>query len=69
MPPEIAAGTATVAAAYRKYACAVCGYIYNEELGDPDEGFPPGTRYENIPDDWSCPDCGVSKRSFRLLAL
>jgi len=52
-----------------KYRCAVCGYIYNEALGDPVEGFAPGTRLEDIPDDWQCPDCGVSKRSFRLLTL
>jgi rubredoxin len=69
MPLEGAADTAIAAVAYRKWACAVCGYIYNEALGDPEEGFPPGTRFEDIPDDWSCPDCGVSKRSFRVLAL
>jgi rubredoxin len=69
MPPEIEAGSAAAPVAYRKWACAVCGYIYNEALGDPEEGFPPGTRYEDIPYDWICPDCGVSKRSFRLLAL
>jgi rubredoxin len=69
MPPEIEAGSAAATVAYRKWACAVCGYIYNEALGDPAEGFPPGTRYEDIPYDWICPDCGVSKRSFRLLAL
>jgi rubredoxin len=69
MLPEPATDTAVAAVAYRKWACAVCGYIYNEALGEPDEGFPPGTRFEDIPDDWSCPDCGVSKRSFRLLML
>jgi rubredoxin---NAD+ reductase len=69
MPPDAAADNTAAAVAYRKWACAVCGYIYNEAQGDPDEGFPPGTRFEAIPDDWSCPDCGVSKRSFRLLTL
>ena len=69
MPPEPATGTAIAAVVYRKWACAVCGYIYNEALGDPDEGFPPGMRFEDIPDDWSCPDCGVTKGSFRLLTL
>lgn len=46
---------------YRKFSCIVCGYIYDEEKGDPEHGFPPGTRWEQIPDSWSCPDCGASK--------
>lgn len=49
---------------YRQYICYVCGYIYDEANGDPDGGLPPGTRYEDIPDDWACPDCGVSKSDF-----
>ena len=52
---------------YRRYVCRVCGYIYDEALGDPDDGLPPGTRFEDIPDDWECPDCGVSKSDFELL--
>ncbi|MEH6561784.1 MAG: rubredoxin, partial [Marinobacter sp.] len=36
-----------------------CGHIYDEALGDEAEGFPPGTRFEDIPDDWCCPDCGA----------
>lgn len=69
MLPDAAADDAVAQRGYRKWACAVCGYIYNEALGDPDEGFPPGTRFEAIPDDWLCPECGVSKRSFRLLTV
>jgi len=69
MPPDPGAAGTIAAIGYRKWACTVCGYIYNEALGDPDEGFPPGTRFEEIPDDWLCPECGVSKRSFRLLTL
>ncbi|MFO7858305.1 MAG: FAD-dependent oxidoreductase [Ectothiorhodospiraceae bacterium] len=52
---------------YRRYLCRVCGYIYDEAEGDPDGGLPPGTRYEDIPDDWECPDCGVSKADFELI--
>jgi len=52
------------AASFRQYICLVCGYIYDEADGDPDGGLPPGTRYEDIPDDWVCPDCGVSKADF-----
>jgi rubredoxin-NAD+ reductase len=50
--------------AFRKWNCAVCDYIYDEALGDPEHGLAPGTRYEAIPDDWSCPDCGVTKTDF-----
>jgi rubredoxin-NAD+ reductase len=54
------------AIAYRQYICHACGYIYDEALGDPDSGLPAGTRYEDIPDDWSCPLCGVTKAGFSL---
>ncbi len=52
---------------YRKYVCVVCGYIYDEAEGDPDGGLPPGTRFEDIPDDWVCPECGASKDDFEPL--
>ena len=51
---------------YRKYACSACGYVYDEAVGDPDGGLPPGTRFEDIPDDWVCPECGVDKSFFDL---
>ncbi len=47
-----------------KYVCTVCGYIYDPEKGDPDSGIKPGTPFEEIPDDWVCPICGVAKDSF-----
>jgi len=47
-----------------KYECEVCGYIYDPELGDPDGGIEPGTKFEDIPDDWVCPECGVTKEDF-----
>jgi rubredoxin len=53
--------------AYRKYECVVCGFIYDEAEGLPDEGIPPGTRWEELPDDWLCPDCGVGKEDFDLI--
>ncbi|MCK9478344.1 MAG: rubredoxin [Firmicutes bacterium] len=46
-----------------KYQC-VCGYIYDPELGDPDNGVEPGTAFEDVPDDWTCPVCGLSKDAF-----
>ena len=48
----------------RRYQCKVCGYIYDPEEGDPHAGIPPGTAFEDIPDDWQCPICGVTKKDF-----
>jgi rubredoxin len=50
----------------KKYRCNVCGYIYDEALGDPDSGIQPGTKFEDLPDDWACPVCGVTKTDFEL---
>jgi rubredoxin len=52
---------------YRKYQCGVCGYIYDEAEGDEDGGIAPGTRWEDIPDDWRCPECGVEKSEYFLM--
>lgn len=51
-----------------KYECTVCGYIYDPELGDPDNGIAPGTSFENLPDDWVCPVCGAGKEDFEKVA-
>ncbi|RPJ63281.1 MAG: High molecular weight rubredoxin [Dehalococcoidia bacterium] len=48
-----------------KYECSVCGYIYDPEKGDPDGGIKPGTRFEDLPDDWTCPVCGAGKDQFK----
>jgi rubredoxin len=47
-----------------KYRCTVCGYIYDPEKGDPDNGIKPGTLFEDLPDDWVCPGCGAAKSQF-----
>jgi flavin reductase (DIM6/NTAB) family NADH-FMN oxidoreductase RutF/rubredoxin len=47
-----------------KYRCDVCGYIYDPEKGDPDNGVPAGTSFNDLPDDWVCPVCGAGKESF-----
>lgn len=49
---------------WKQFLCRACGFIYDEKLGDPDGGLPAGTRFEDIPDDWICPLCGVTKRDF-----
>lgn len=47
-----------------KYVCTVCGYVYDPEVGDPDSGIAPGTKWEDVPADWVCPACGVTKEEF-----
>ena len=44
-----------------RYVCTICGYVYDPEQGDPDNGVAPGTKFEDVPDDWQCPVCGASK--------
>ncbi|HSI23943.1 MAG TPA: rubredoxin [Methylophilaceae bacterium] len=51
----------------KQWICSVCGYIYDEAQGDPEHGLPPGTRWEDVPETWTCPDCGVSKRDFDMV--
>lgn len=48
----------------KKYVCGVCGYIYDPAKGDPDNGVPPNTPFEKVPDSWVCPECGVGKDEF-----
>ncbi len=50
-----------------KYLCTVCGYVYDPQVGDPDGGIEPGTAFEDLPDDWVCPECGVGKDLFEPL--
>ncbi|MDF1536481.1 MAG: rubredoxin [bacterium] len=47
-----------------KYRCTVCGYIYDPAQGDPDEGIDAGTDFNDVPDDWVCPECGADKSFF-----
>lgn len=49
----------------KKYVCNVCEWVYDPEIGDPDGGIPAGTPFEDIPEDWVCPVCGVGKDDFR----
>ncbi len=55
---------AATQAPWQSYICNACGYVYHEADGDPDGGLPPGTRLADIPDDWACPLCGVTKADF-----
>jgi len=51
----------------KKWRCIVCSYIYDPAVGDPDNGVPPGTPFESIPDDWVCPLCGAGKDEFEAV--
>jgi rubredoxin len=51
-----------------KWECTACGFIYDPEKGDPDNGIVPGTAFEDLPDDWTCPQCGVGKEFFQKMA-
>lgn len=50
-----------------KYICTVCDWVYDPEIGDPEHGIAPGTKFEEIPDDWVCPLCGVGKEDFEKI--
>jgi rubredoxin len=51
----------------KKYMCLICGWIYDEAAGAPDEGIPPGTKWEDVPPNWTCPECGARKEDFELI--
>jgi len=48
----------------KKYVCSICGYVYDPEAGDPENGVDPGTAFQDLPDDWVCPECGATKDLF-----
>ena len=50
-----------------KYVCDVCGWVYDPAMGDPDNGVVPGTPFEQVPDEWVCPECGADKSQFSLV--
>lgn len=52
---------------WKKYECIVCGWVYDEELGCPEEGIEPGTRWEDVPEEFLCPLCAVGKDMFEMV--
>ena len=54
---------------YKRYICLICGFIYDEEQGWPDDGIAPGTRWADVPDDWMCPDCMATKEDFDMVEV
>ncbi len=53
----------------RRFQCIVCGYEYDEAVGDPEHGIAAGTAWEDVPEDWECPECGVSKVDFEMVEV
>ncbi|HUT75257.1 MAG TPA: rubredoxin [Armatimonadota bacterium] len=51
----------------KKYICTICQWVYDPQVGDPDNGVNPGTAWEDLPEDWVCPECGVPKDLFEEL--
>ncbi|SAK93624.1 rubredoxin-type Fe(Cys)4 protein [Caballeronia glebae] len=54
---------------YRSWMCLICGWIYDEEAGLPEEGIAPGTRWEDVPINWTCPECGARKEDFEMVQI
>ena len=63
--------TATETHAYKTYMCLICGFLYDEAAGRPDDEVPilPGTKWEDVPMNWTCPDCGARKDDFEMVEI
>ena len=53
----------------KTYLCIACGFIYDETVGDSEHGILPGTRWEDVPEEWSCPECGLAKNEFEMVEI
>ncbi|MCH8072690.1 MAG: rubredoxin [Proteobacteria bacterium] len=53
----------------KAYMCLICGFVYNEEEGEPESGIAPGTRWDDVPLSWRCPDCGAGKEDFKMVEI
>jgi rubredoxin len=53
----------------KTYMCVICGYVYDEAKGDPEHGLEPGTRWEDVPLNWQCPECGAGKEDFEMTEI
>nr|WP_304597979.1 rubredoxin [Limnohabitans sp. Hippo4] len=54
---------------FKTYICIVCGFVYDEAEGRTEDGIAPGTLWAEVPEDWTCPDCGVAKADFEVVAI
>ncbi len=61
--------TQTQTPEYKTYMCLICGWLYNEATGAAEDGIPPGTRWEDVPINWTCPECGARKDDFEMVVV
>ena len=54
---------------FKAWMCIICGWVYDEEKGWPDDNIAPGTKWEDVPDDWICPECGATKEDFEMVEV
>jgi rubredoxin len=54
---------------FKTWMCLICGWVYDEAAGLPDEGIAPGTRWDDVPMNWTCPECGARKEDFEMVAI
>jgi rubredoxin len=53
----------------KSYMCVICGFVYEEEKGRPEEGIAPGTPWDDVPENWKCPECGATKSDFEMVEI
>ncbi len=54
---------------FKTYMCVICGFVYDEEAGLPEEGIDPGTLWQDVPENWVCPECGAGKEDFEMVEV
>jgi rubredoxin len=67
--PPLQVMTSVDAKIYKTYMCLICGFVYDEAAGLPEEGIPAGTRWEDVPMNWTCPECGARKEDFEMVQI
>ncbi len=68
-PSGLVIGPRANYSAMKAYMCLICGFVYNEEAGEPETGIAPGTRWDDVPLSWRCPDCGAGKEDFEMVEI
>jgi rubredoxin len=67
--PSTVSNNETSNAEFKTWMCLICGWVYDEAAGLPEEGIAPGTRWEDVPMNWTCPECGARKEDFEMVAI
>jgi rubredoxin len=67
--PRSSAMTVANTEVFKTYMCLICGFMYDEAAGLPEEGIAPGTKWEDVPMNWTCPECGARKEDFEMVEI